>query len=72
MCGGLLCITILGAAGVCIWRFGPWSDNNHGNRAGAPMFSALNACDGCCNRIESNCDLPMNKVLFFMVHNATC
>ena len=34
------------------------------------MFVALDACDGCCNGLESNCDLPVNEVLFPMVHNA--
>jgi hypothetical protein len=30
----------------------------------------MNACEGCCNSLVSNCDLKLNEVTFAMVHNA--
>ena len=30
----------------------------------------MNACEGCCNGLVSNCDLKLNEVTFAMVHNA--
>ena len=33
-------------------------------------LKASTSCEGCCNGLESNCILPVNEVLFPMVHNA--
>ena len=73
--GCLLCIAILAAAGVLAWRFGPWYDDGSGGNntstTGTPEdLKALNTCDGCCNGLPSNCNLPVNEVTFGMVHNA--
>lgn len=71
--GGLLCVAVLAAAGVCAWRFGPWyegSSDGTGTKSSGPNLMAENACEGCCNGLVSNCDRPVNEVIFPMVHNA--
>lgn len=70
-CAGLLkslcCIGILGAAAAIAWRFGPWYNSSESDNS---TFAALNACDGCCNGLQSNCAKPIDQVTFPMVHNA--
>jgi len=69
MIGSMLCLVALVAAALCTWRFGPWYDEST-NTQGTPDLKALNTCDGCCNGLKSNCDLPVSDVTFAMVHNA--
>jgi len=64
-----MCIVVLAAAGICTWKFGPWSNDEKDTKTG-DTYAALNTCDGCCNGLASNCALAVNEVLFPMVHNA--
>ena len=71
-CRALLCTLVLVAlavASVLTWRFGPWYETGKQNSESIDLTAAT-ACDGCCNGLASNCDLPVNEVLFPMVHNA--
>lgn len=71
--GCICCILILAAGSICAWRFGPWYDDGaatNDSGAGPMILAALDACEGCCNGLASNCDLAVNDVLFPMVHNA--
>ena len=66
----LCCIAILGAAAAITYRFGPWYNSSESESDNSITFAALNACDGCCNGLQSNCAKPINQVTFPMVHNA--
>mmetsp|Transcript_29618 Transcript_29618/g.59259 ORF Transcript_29618/g.59259 Transcript_29618/m.59259 type:complete len:370 (-) Transcript_29618:135-1244(-) len=73
----LICIALLAVAGICTWRFGPWFSSNNSNSqpSGTTSGQDLTALEGttcptCCNGLESNCNLPVNEVMFSMVHNA--
>lgn len=71
-CKALLCTFMLSGlaiVGVLTWRFGPWYDTGKQNTESVDL-SAATACEGCCNGLESNCNLAVNEVLFPMVHNA--
>lgn len=66
MLGTFCCVAILTTIGIVTWRYGPWAKDS----ASVTTFAASNTCDGCCNGLKSNCDLPVNEVLFPMVHHA--
>ena len=71
-CKALICTLILSGlaiAAVCTWRFGPWFETGKQNTESVDLTAAT-ACEGCCNGLTSNCNLPVNEVLFPMVHNA--
>lgn len=68
--GTLLCVGVLAAAGVLAWRYGPWYEEGSETEASQPSFQAENTCATCCNGLASNCDLPVDQVVFPMVHNA--
>ena len=69
--GCLLCLAVLAVAGVLAWRYGPWYEDGTTTEAAPPdTLAALGACEGCCNLLASNCDRPVNEVLFPAVHNA--
>eukprot|EP00578_Thalassiosira_sp_NH16_P004205 CAMPEP_0181141338 /NCGR_PEP_ID=MMETSP1071-20121207/35770_1 /TAXON_ID=35127 /ORGANISM="Thalassiosira sp., Strain NH16" /LENGTH=462 /DNA_ID=CAMNT_0023228321 /DNA_START=45 /DNA_END=1431 /DNA_ORIENTATION=- len=63
---GGFCLLLLATAGIITWRYGPWASRS----SNATSLVAANTCDKCCNGLASNCDLPVNDVLFPMVHNA--
>mmetsp|Transcript_4380 Transcript_4380/g.9709 ORF Transcript_4380/g.9709 Transcript_4380/m.9709 type:complete len:467 (+) Transcript_4380:131-1531(+) len=62
-----ICFILLAVAGIVTWRYGPWAKNSVSVES---LVAESSACDNCCNGLESNCNLPVNKVLFPMVHNA--
>lgn len=64
--GCLGCTVLLVIASICTWRFGPWYETEYDTSS----LTATNSCENCCNGLESNCDLPVNQVLFPAVHNA--
>jgi hypothetical protein len=71
-CKALICTLLLSGlaiAGVCTWRFGPWFETGKQNTESVDLTAAT-ACEGCCNGLTSNCNLPVNEVMFPMVHNA--
>jgi hypothetical protein len=71
-CKALICTLILSGlviAGIMTWKFGPWYDTGKQNTESVDLTAAT-ACEGCCNGLTSNCNLPVNEVLFPMVHNA--
>ena len=76
--GCVLCTAILVTAGICTWRFGPWYETTTASKKGQEELStgqdltalASTTCPTCCNGLESNCDLPVNQILFPTVHNA--
>jgi len=71
-CKALFCTLLLSSlavGGLLAWYFGPWF--NTGKENTEPIeLTATTACEGCCNGLTSNCNLPVNEVLFAMVHNA--
>ena len=72
--GSLLCLAVLAAGAVCAWRFGPWyNDGTSTEQIPPENFKAAEGtvCDGCCNGLASNCNLPVNEVTFAMVHNVS-
>ena len=62
-----LCFSVLAAAAIVLWRYGPWAANSSTD---VSSLSVADSCDGCCNGLVSNCDLPVNEVLFPMVYRA--
>ncbi|KAL9190430.1 hypothetical protein ACHAXT_007641 [Thalassiosira profunda] len=62
---GTCCLALLAIVGVVVWRYGPWAKDD-------TEVESLKAdtCPGCCNGSQSNCDKPVNEVLFPMVHHA--
>lgn len=63
-------VAILATAAVCTWRFGPWYGDNSDSDVTPETLKAMNTCEGCCNGLASNCNLPVNEVMFAMAHNA--
>mmetsp|Transcript_28430 Transcript_28430/g.60218 ORF Transcript_28430/g.60218 Transcript_28430/m.60218 type:complete len:455 (+) Transcript_28430:161-1525(+) len=61
-----LCLAVLASVAVVVWRYGPWSKGN----ASVSSLSIESECPDCCNGLKSNCALPVNEVLFPMVHRA--
>jgi hypothetical protein len=64
----LTILTLATAAGLT-YRFGPWYETGKQNTSSVDL-AASTSCDGCCNGLESNCALPVNRVTFPFVHNA--
>mmetsp|Transcript_12780 Transcript_12780/g.26186 ORF Transcript_12780/g.26186 Transcript_12780/m.26186 type:complete len:370 (-) Transcript_12780:282-1391(-) len=60
------CTLLLAIAGILTWRLGPWYNTSYD----ATSLSVSTSCSDCCNGLESNCDLPVNQILFPTVHNA--
>ncbi|KAL7538862.1 hypothetical protein ACHAXR_009467 [Thalassiosira sp. AJA248-18] len=60
------CLILLSIIGIILWRYGPWAKDS----ATVESLTTTETCNGCCNGLQSNCDLPVNEVLFPMVHNA--
>ena len=67
--GSLFCIAILSAAGIVAYRYGPWY-NDGSVDSGESLVAKTSGCANCCNGLESNCDLPIDQVLWPVVHNA--
>lgn len=71
--GSLVCIAILGGAGVAAYLYGPWNKDSEGG-GGETDPTTLTAkssdCENCCNGLASNCGLPINLATWAMVHNA--
>mmetsp|Transcript_10461 Transcript_10461/g.18827 ORF Transcript_10461/g.18827 Transcript_10461/m.18827 type:complete len:257 (+) Transcript_10461:22-792(+) len=69
-----ICISLLAAISILTWRYGPWSKDS----AQVELFTITSNTncatnkdnDNCCNGLASNCNLPVNEVLFPMVHAA--
>lgn len=75
LCKGLACLGLIGGAGYATYRLGPWYNNNKAAPGSVSSEAELiadpsHSCDGCCNGLVSNCALPVNDVMFAMVHNA--
>jgi len=83
--GSLCCVGLLAMTGALTWRYGPWYDESVDPLKGINIgggsssnddltepsaLAAKDACPTCCNTLTSNCGLPVNQVLFPMVHNA--
>ena len=67
--GSLFCIAILSAAGIVAYRYGPWY--NDGSEDSESLVAKTSGCTNCCNGLESNyCELPIDQVLWPVVHNA--
>ena len=80
--GSLCGIGLLAMAGALTWRYGPWYDESvdplkgigggsSDDLAEPSALAAKDACPTCCNTLASNCDLPVNEVVFPMVHNVS-
>lgn len=84
--GSLCCVGLLAMAGALTWRYGPWYDESVDPLKGINIgggsssnddltepsaLTAKDACPTCCNTLTSNCGLPVNQVLFPMVHNVS-
>ncbi|KAL3805292.1 hypothetical protein HJC23_008999 [Cyclotella cryptica] len=71
---GAAFVAVSGIIAVVLWRYGPWLNSSteptsDGNVSSKNLFTN-STCQTCCNGLESNCDLPVNQVLFPAVHNA--
>ena len=64
----LLCLAVLAVAGILTWHYG-FRDESSTESAPSDL-TAKNKCEGCCNLLTSNCNLPVNQATFAMVHNA--
>ncbi|KAL3758036.1 hypothetical protein ACHAWU_004427 [Discostella pseudostelligera] len=65
---GMTCFLLIGTViGVLVWRYGPWAKDS---ATVVSLDASTTSCPECCNGLESNCDIPVNELLFPMVHNA--
>ena len=73
---------LLAMAGALTWRYGPWydesidplkgiGDSDSEGMAEPSALAAQDTCPTCCNTLASNCALPVNQVIFPMVHNVS-
>ena len=71
-CSGILTwgfFLILGTViGVLTWRYGPWAKDSFSSTV--LSLEASSSCEDCCNGLQSNCDLTLDKVMFPMVRRA--
>jgi hypothetical protein len=71
-CSGILTwgfFLILGTLiGVLTWRYGPWAKDTASDTV--VSLEASSSCEGCCNGLQSNCDLTLDRVVFPMVRRA--
>jgi len=64
----MTCFLLIGTViGVLVWRYGPWAKDS---ATVVSLDASTTSCPECCNGLESNCDIPVNELLFPMVHNA--
>jgi hypothetical protein len=51
-----------------VWRYGPWAKDSA--TTAVSLQAVPSSCADCCNGLQSNCDLALDRVVFPMVRKA--